>query len=1212
MLRLYTFGGLRIERDGEPLHLPTQKARDLLGYLIVFRDRPHPRTALVGVLWPDLPEDKARRRLSDTLWRLRHVLGDYVQADERYVWLNEARPCRLDVAQFEAALSQEPARPAIAPLEAALALYHGPFLDGRYHDWALLERERLRGLYLEGLGRLLQHHKQVGAYAKALNVAQRLITVEPLHEAAHRELMRIYHLLGRDAEAIAQYHHFREILQEELSVAPAPETEVLYQVLSRRPAAPANHEAEIHLPASARSPTPKLDELPLVGREAERAALLDHLEAAASGHGGIVLLEGEPGIGKSRLARELVAGARWRNIEAIVARRPEEAPCSYGLFRASLAPMLTPLRTRQLARLIAPDHLRAVAPLFPLLAHVLTDLPPPAELPPPQAHERVHEALVALALSLARIMPCLWIWEDLQDADAESLALLPRLAPRLRERRGLILLTGRSAELRAAPKVWRTLQTLDRAGPLPRHTLSRLDREAIGALMEHLLGEAAEDDNAALAEHLMRESGGVPLYLVETLKAWRDQALLRPDAGEQRPPDGAWHWSGDAPAALPPSLGEAIIGHRLAQLSSGAEQVLATAAVIGNDVDFDLLARVCAFPAPGAQRTAADPYLLTTNELLRLGFLEETDVGYRFSHAKVRQAAYGRLSRCERRRRHRKVAQALADLTPDQFERIAYHFEAAGQRDAARHYLSLAIEEARDLFAHRSALACYDRLLDLLTDPQARYDALRDRAEVLGWIGDRAAQGRDIEEMLRLARALSDDVRVAGALHCRSEWHRLQGRYEAANADARAALEIYRRLGDDHARADLLSQLGRNVIYTGDDAQAAIYFRAALTLYEAMDDPDGQIGCLIGLAHVAEFEGDYMRNLSYCQRALALAESASAPRRTSHAYFAVGVTYYDLGDMDAAQTHFRAALRLAETMADRRRQGVSYFYLGMIALERGAFTTAQEHLDAAQERLREVHDISWAGSVRAALGRLALRQDDPATAKRHLEIAYRRCQTLGEESYAVVHLSYLARAELALEHRSRAWEQSLEAVADVEAGHLEVEHPQRITYNHFFVAAATRHWAAARAALEKAAQIVDERAERITAPAFQATYRDGLSVNRAIAEALAKQPSSGQLRVRLARADVAAHRRPAPDEIVTVIWTVNAGAVDAALAQRQGQIALRRHRILRLLDEAQDAGALPTVADLAGALDVSTRTLRTDLAALRDRGHPAHTRGSRA
>ena len=82
MLRLYTFGGLRIERDDHPLQLPTQKARDLLAYLVVFRDRSHPRAVLSGILWPDLPEGKARRRLSDTLWRVRRALGDCLAADD--------------------------------------------------------------------------------------------------------------------------------------------------------------------------------------------------------------------------------------------------------------------------------------------------------------------------------------------------------------------------------------------------------------------------------------------------------------------------------------------------------------------------------------------------------------------------------------------------------------------------------------------------------------------------------------------------------------------------------------------------------------------------------------------------------------------------------------------------------------------------------------------------------------------------------------------------------------------------------------------------------------------------------------------------------------------------------------------------------------------------------------------------------------------------
>jgi hypothetical protein len=100
MLRIYTFGGLRIERDGQPLRLSTQKARDLLAYLITFRDRPHPRSVLAGTLGPDLPEDKARR-LSDILWRVRSSLGDQVIADEERIWFNTEIPHWLDVQEFE-------------------------------------------------------------------------------------------------------------------------------------------------------------------------------------------------------------------------------------------------------------------------------------------------------------------------------------------------------------------------------------------------------------------------------------------------------------------------------------------------------------------------------------------------------------------------------------------------------------------------------------------------------------------------------------------------------------------------------------------------------------------------------------------------------------------------------------------------------------------------------------------------------------------------------------------------------------------------------------------------------------------------------------------------------------------------------------------------------------------------------------------------------
>ncbi|RMF26778.1 MAG: hypothetical protein D6759_18960, partial [Chloroflexi bacterium] len=355
----YTFGGLRIEREGQPLFLPTRKARDLLAYLLTFRHRAHPRPVLAGLLWPDLPEEKALRRLSDTLWRVRRVLGDQVMADAERLWFNTDLPAWLDVELFEQAVTSRPPDPRA--LAAAVELYDSPFLEGLYHDWVLLERERLRGLYLQSLDHLLDLHKQAGDYESALAVARRLVAAEPLYEAAHRELMRLYHLLGRDAEAIAQYHRCRQVLQEEVGVAPAPETQALYQALRRRaPPLPVRAASEAYLPSPAAGVLVDLDAPPLVGRDAERAALLAHLEAAITGRGGLVLVEGEPGIGKSRLAEEVMAGARWRNVQVLLARAEEAGQRPYALTLALLTPALTPLRVRQLARLVEPEHLQAV------------------------------------------------------------------------------------------------------------------------------------------------------------------------------------------------------------------------------------------------------------------------------------------------------------------------------------------------------------------------------------------------------------------------------------------------------------------------------------------------------------------------------------------------------------------------------------------------------------------------------------------------------------------------------------------------------------------------------------------------------------------------------------------------------------------------------------------------------------------------------------
>jgi tetratricopeptide (TPR) repeat protein len=376
-----------------------------------------------------------------------------------------------------------------------------------------------------------------------------------------------------------------------------------------------------------------------------------------------------------------------------------------------------------------------------------------------------------------------------------------------------------------------------------------------------------------------------------------------------------------------------------------------------------------------------------------------------------------------------------------------------------------------------------------------------------------------------------------------------------------------------------------------------------------MGDLRSQLSCLSGLAAAAKMMGDYTRMLSYLQEHIALAETSGDPSRIGRALSNAGAIHYSLGDIEVAATFLQRALEFKEIAGDRRSTAFTLVYMGLMDAEHGAFEAAQTHLTTALETFREVQDAAWEGETLGMLGRLALWRDDPAAASELLQAAYQLYRDIGELAGTVGVLSFLALAKLALGDESAAWQHSQAAIDELEEAALEVEHSQEIYYNHFRIAESTRRWAAARTALEKAARILEEQSERINDPVLQEKYRTGRRFNRDIAGALAGQPPPGRLRVRLARADAPTHRRPPPHELVTVIWTVDAGEEEVALAKRESKVALRRHRLLRLLAEAEAAGGLPAVADLAGALDFSPRTIRADLAALRRQGHTVYTRG---
>lgn len=162
------FGSLALQQENEPLPLPSLAgARSLLAYLLLHRHRPHPRAVLVGLFWPDVPENRARRALSQALWHLRRSLpgADLLQADAHQVGIPPQAPIWVDVAAFEALVAPHlgitpPSETAVADLSRAVGLYRGELLEGMYADWVHAEGRRLRELYQQALGRLLRLEKQ--------------------------------------------------------------------------------------------------------------------------------------------------------------------------------------------------------------------------------------------------------------------------------------------------------------------------------------------------------------------------------------------------------------------------------------------------------------------------------------------------------------------------------------------------------------------------------------------------------------------------------------------------------------------------------------------------------------------------------------------------------------------------------------------------------------------------------------------------------------------------------------------------------------------------------------------------------------------------------------------------------------------------------------------------------------------------------------------
>ena len=530
-IRIHLLGGFLLEHDGRNIPpIPSAAGRSLFAYLVTNRDRRHTRDLIAGTFWPDLPEQAARRRLSQTWWQIQTSLQDvkigqpFIEAtlfDVAFV----AKDYWLDIAEFDRhiagagrqAMARDPSESL--SLEQAVDLYRGEFLAGFYDDWTHFERERLRSQYLVSLERLIALHKSRADYETAQYFARRLCLHDPLRESAHREVMRLSFLLGHSNEALRQYERCAEILSEELGRRPSSETEDLrIHIAQMREKGATPFAPTINAPLLNAA-----QRIPLVGRTEERSSILHRMEDTLHGRGGVILIEGESGIGKSRLVQELVDDAQWRGLSPLLATC-SEAELLHPLqgMRRALESGVTRLRFDELQAVLHRTTLTDLAQLVPHIKGWLFD-PGPSGTTDGNARERHLHTIRSALFALSDLNPMVLFIDDAQWLDEESAAVLAELAPDLADHGLLITLSYRDSEVRDRPPLWRRLLDIDAKTNAQRIKIVALDLADSGRLVEESLGETKADPD--LVEGLYLETGGNPLFILESLRAWHENTL---------------------------------------------------------------------------------------------------------------------------------------------------------------------------------------------------------------------------------------------------------------------------------------------------------------------------------------------------------------------------------------------------------------------------------------------------------------------------------------------------------------------------------------------------------------------------------------------------------------------------------------------------------------------------------------------------------------
>ena len=921
MLRVRLLGALEVEADGAVIDsAPSQRPWAVFAYLALAA-RPVSRAELASRFWPDVLDQSARASLRSALWSLRRQLGERLIVDQGRVGLRDAGDLWIDVREFEQLASAPDPQPA-------LALCRGELLEGLEDEWALAARERHREQEIGLLERQARDCEQRGEARDAIVWTRRQVERDGFDEEAYRRLIARLDAVGDRAGALRAFRTLAERLRRELGVAPSPRTRELVQRL-RNETSPGADPAAIAPPGM----------LALVGRETELSELRRVWSDVRRGSGAAVVISGEAGIGKTRLATELCLHAASQDGRTAVSAALDlggSAPLSLW---AELARDLLPTLPAPPPDAAWPEDLAMlVGELPPHFARVGSSS---AVVAPDLQRTRLFEAVVALLTWAVGEQPAVLVLEDVHAADRSSLELAGYVARRVAGLRIMLLLTRR--ELPRSVDADRLEYALRSRGllafelalaPLPAAPVAALAREA-ARLRD---GEV---------ELVVERAEGNALLAVETARA------LQRGLGD----------------AVAPSL-RGSVRATLAPLVSEVRALVELAAVAGRALE----------PIELGQLGLVDPDQ-SASQALETDLLLVADGRLGFRHALLQEAVYQEIAEPRRAGLHKRWASSLlaaerAGNIPRPAE-AARQLRLAGEDRQAVPQLARAAAQARTVAGLEQAVAFLEEALAIAPE---RADLWLELGELEAWRVQRERAEAAFDhavalltggEPLQLARALLRQARAYHGPICdpravldssRAVLELLDGTDLPASEERREALaalawaqavagsveeaeRLLDRLGMGapqsdlqvydigHARALALMRRGRFV----DSYAPAI---AAGEAIARAGRPDLAYGCWANAAGAAAAAEEFERALEFIDRGRQAIDGQGLQSLEVHLLAARAFVLTRLQRLAEARIAVRSQREIADRLAQPQLQAMASHDQGLVELEAGNLRVA--------------------------------------------------------------------------------------------------------------------------------------------------------------------------------------------------------------------------------------------------------------------------------